>query len=193
MLRTHNHAFTIINLRIREANALNIQGLLQVIYSWIQPTGDSMPNSAYAILITLLFGSAAATAHAQTVKEFQTSEGLVRISSVPTATVEESEPTGTDSTQAPAPVFSLDTLTEISSLPFVDERFDPLVEVYFLDHRSGTELRFPAKISQFRDFLAQHSDEYPGGTPDSRSVAVVRDLSRELSVHMRTPGTGGSK
>jgi hypothetical protein len=152
-----------------------------------------MPNCVYALLTILFIGSSAAKAAEQTIKEFQTSGGLVRISSAPAPIGDGQEPSGSDSVQTPVPVFSVDTLTEIAALPSVDERFDPLVEVYFLDHATGAELRFPAKISQFHDFLSLHASEYTGGTPDSRSVAVVRDLSRDLNVQMRTSGSGGSK
>lgn len=152
-----------------------------------------MPNTVYALMIILLAGIASARADEPTVKEFQTSEGLVRLTSVPASTGEDGGTAAPDSALAAAGAFSLDTLTEIAALPFLDERSDPLVEVYFKNHVTGVELRFPAKISQFRDFLALHAAQYAGGTPESRSVATVRDLSRELSVQMRTPGSGGSK
>jgi hypothetical protein len=151
-----------------------------------------MPNFFYALLITCFFGSAAGAA-AQTVKEFQAADGLVRVSAAPAFTGQSGDSAGTDSAQAHPVDFTVDSLTDLTSLPDVDEWTDPLLEMYYMEYATGTELRFPAKLSQLREFLLDHAAEYTGGTPETRSVALVRDLSRESSVHMRTPGPAGSK
>jgi hypothetical protein len=151
-----------------------------------------MPNSVYALLLTC-FLSSAASAVAQTVKEFQTADGLVRISAAPAFTGQPGDSAEADSVPAHRVDFTVDSLTDLTSLPNVDEWTDPLLEMYYMEYATGTELRFPAKLSQLRAFLLDHAAEYTGGTPETRSVALVRDLSRENSVHMRTPGPAGSK
>ena len=155
-----------------------------------------MPRPVCALLMTLFFGSAAVSAVAQTVKEFQSSDGQVRVSAAPAFASETAEPGGaprTDSAQARMRRFSLDSLADLTALPPADEWFDPLLDVYFLDYGTGRELRFPAKLSQIREFLLSHADAYAGGTPESRSIAMIRDLSRDLGVHMRAPGSAGTK
>jgi hypothetical protein len=123
----------------------------------------------------------------------------VRVSAAPAFAGEPGEPAGpgdaapTDSAQAPLRPFSLDSLADLTAPPPADEWSDPLLDVYFLDYGTGSELRFPAKLSQIREFLLAHADAYTGGTPESRSVAMIRDLSRDLGVHMRTPGSAGTK
>jgi hypothetical protein len=148
-----------------------------------------MPISVLALLMTFLFGSAAVKAGAESVREFQTAEGLVRISAAPASPGE----TASDPLEIPAPVLRVDTLTDLTVLPALDGRSDPLFEVYFLDSRTGEELRFPAKLSQLLDFLRTRGGTPAGGTPDSRSVAMVREMTREFQVHMRAPGAEETK
>jgi hypothetical protein len=147
-----------------------------------------MPRFVRALLYILLSGFAAEESVAQSVKEFRTSDGIVRVAAAPVAPIEDGDSLGS------APIaFSLDTLSDLTALPAQDDLVDPLFELYFLDQATGEALRFPAKLSQLRNFLGQHPGEFAQATPDARTVAMVKSMSLELSVRMRTSESGGSK
>jgi hypothetical protein len=123
-------------------------------------------------------------------REFQTREGLVRIAVAPASASAESDSAGNAN---PVPAFDLESVGDLTALSLAEDRDDPLLEIYFLDHASGEELRFPAKLSHLRDFLKAHADQFTGGTPEERSVAMVKALSAGMQVHMVAPENGESK
>jgi hypothetical protein len=146
-----------------------------------------MPTSTRALLFLVLSGWTAWNASAQSGKEFRTVEGEVRISAAP-ASIPVSEEFGV----GPA-AFSADSLSDLAALAGLDLREDPLFDVYFLDRLTGEELRFPVKLSHFKQFLAGHAAAYAQPTADARAVALIRDFTREMTVRMRAPGSGSSK
>ena len=93
----------------------------------------------------------------------------------------------------PVPEFDLESVSDLTALPLAEDRSDPLLGIYFLDHATGEELRFPAKLSHLQDFLRAHANEFTGGTAEERSVAMVKALSTGMQVHMVAPETGASK
>ncbi|GEM_PF-3106313 len=149
-----------------------------------------MSKSARALCLLAVFVFATGSVCAQSVKEFQTADGLVRVAPAPAS---DAGPAPTDSIGNPTPGFFLDSLTDLTVLPDLDGRIDPLFDLYFQDGTTGEEFRFPAKLSQLRDFLRQHRADYLEGNPASHSVTFVRDLSRGLRVRMMKADEGVSK
>ncbi|MDB5102400.1 MAG: hypothetical protein JWP91_89 [Fibrobacteres bacterium] len=150
-----------------------------------------MRLSARAILVYSLIGiveSIPADPSLPSTKEFRTGDGLVKITLVPESKGEEGAEVGVE-----ARPINLDSATDIAALVSQEGASNPLLEVYFQDGLSGEELRFPAKVSQLRDFLRQHPGEFGTGSADERAVAMVRTLSHDLRVRMKTPGSGGGK
>jgi hypothetical protein len=136
-----------------------------------------------------LFLSACSAASAQAEIEFQTSDGLVRLNSIYAG----------DDTAAAVPlagIFSaalMDTALDRGAEFPPDDSALSLLDIYFLEKSTGEELRFPAKGSQLREYFSGHPDEYRSGTAAERAVALVRQLSARLQVHMLPPGVGGEK
>lgn len=149
-----------------------------------------MPSFMRALLIIIVLGITSGGASTPAEKEFQTVDGLVKVAAAPASTVVRYDSAGIP---LPVPGSVLDTLSDLTSLSPAPDPDDPLLEIYFLDHASGEELRFPAKLSHLQDFLRSHGSEFTGGSPDARSVAMVRAFSKGLRVHMVEPGTGDSK
>ena len=150
-----------------------------------------MRKSAGALFLICLLcfcGTAPADTSVASTKEFRTSEGLVRITLVRDAGAGETDSSGGD-----IHAIVLDSITVPAALTAGTDGRDPLLDVYYLDIGTGEELHFPAKMSHMREFLLQHRDEFVTGSTDERTVAMVRALSRDLRVHMKTPGSGGSK
>lgn len=126
-------------------------------------------------------------------KEFQTREGLVRITIAPPSANEATAATDSAGNANPVPAFDLDTVSDLSALSLTEDRTDPLLGIYFQDHATGEELRFPAKLSHLQDFLRTHRNEFTGGSADERSVAMVKALSAGMQVRMVAPESGESK
>lgn len=149
-----------------------------------------MPNILRAFLIIITLGSAWGLASAAEVKEFQTREGLVRIYAAQ-ASAPASD--GAPGLAVPVPGFDLDSITDLTILPPHPVPADPLLDIFFADHLSGEELRFPVKLSQLQEFLRGHAGGFNQPSADARSVAMVRALCKDMKVHMVEPGTGDSK
>jgi hypothetical protein len=121
--------------------------------------------------------------------EFQTADGLVRLNSIFVG----------DDTAAAVPLASIFSTALMDTALDRGTEFPPddsalsLLDIYFLEKSTGEELRFPAKGSQLRDYFREHPDEYRTGTADERAVALVRQLSASLQVHMMPPVEGGEK
>lgn len=149
-----------------------------------------MPKILRAFLILITLGIAAGGASAAEVKEFQAPEGLVRIYA---AQASEPASDGTPGLAVPAPGFDLDTISDLTMLPLETVAADPLLDIFFADHVSGEELRFPIKLSQLQEFLRGHAGGFGQASADARSIALVRALSKDMRVRMVEPGSGDSK
>jgi hypothetical protein len=149
-----------------------------------------MSKTMRALLILVILGFSSGLASTPSQREFQTREGLVRIAMAPASASAEPDSVGNAN---PAPAFDLDSVSDLTALPLAEDRNDPLLDIYFQDHASGEELRFPAKLSHLQDFLRAHANEFTGGTAEERSVAMVKALSTGMRVHMVAPGNGDSK
>jgi hypothetical protein len=145
-------------------------------------------KSVFAFLSLCLIAPISADASDPSSKEFRSAEGVVRIASVPEA-VSSGGGTAGNGLQS----IAMDTLSDIAALQTLEDRGDALLELYFMDMRTGAELRFPAKLSHLVAFLQQHGEEFQVGTSDERAVAVIRSFSQDLRVHMLTPDEGGTK
>jgi hypothetical protein len=134
-------------------------------------------------------------ASAQPVKEFQSSQGVVKITFIA------DEPARKDSAvTAPlltAPLLTapkqFDSISDLVSLPELAGNTDMILEIYFLDRQTGNELRFPSRYSQLRRYLRWHSGVYTEGSVGDRAVAFIRDFSKDLRIRMKTAATGGGK
>ena len=149
-----------------------------------------MSKTMRALLTFVALGFSSGLASTPSAREFQTREGLVRIAMAPASASAESDSAGSAN---PVPAFDLESVSDLTTLPLAEDRDDPLFEILFLDHASGEELRFPAKLSHLQDFLRAHANEFTGGTAEERSIAMVKALSTGMQVHMVAPENGESK
>ena len=161
----------------------------------------------------ILLAMAISLASTRTVREFRNSHGVVRVTIIPDnspqggSAVSESIPVsarGSASDTGSAAATSALPATELAALPDLGIRGDALLDIYFLDKDDGRELRFPATYAQLSAFEQGHPVAAPSASLDTASssafasaddqaVAFIRDFSRELRIHMKTPGLSGGK
>ena len=149
-----------------------------------------MPKTMRVIMTFVVLGFTSGMASTPFPKEFQTRTGLVQVTMAPAPESPESDTAGNGN---PVPAFDLESVGDLTAIPLAEDRNDPLLEIYFMDHATGEELRFPAKLSHLQDFLRVHAGEFTGGTADERSVSMVKAFSAGMQVRMVAPGTGESK
>lgn len=143
------------------------------------------PWPAFAFCFVLV-SAGLSRASAQTVRESESSRGLVRITILPVA---EAGGAPSDSTGTP-PLEAIEDFTSLAKLP---RKGEALLEVYFLDHATGKELRFPLRYSELRRHLRRNPLRYQEGTLDERTVALVGDLAGALKIRMRESGKEHAK
>jgi hypothetical protein len=144
-----------------------------------------MTHTAAVFLFLLAYSATSA----QTEIEYQTSDGLVRLNSIYA---------GEDTAVAVplAGIFGtalMDTALDRGAGFPPDDSTLSLLDIYFLEKSTGEELRFPAKGSQLREYFRVHPDEFRSGIAAERAVALIRQLSASLQVHMLPPVVGGEK
>lgn len=144
------------------------------------------PWPAFSLSIALLLAGASRAA-AQTVRESESSRGLVRIAVVP---VEGAGGAGSDSAGKSPSLEAIEDFTALSRMP---RHGEALLEIYFLDHATGEELRFPIKYSELRRHLRRNPLRYQEGSLDERTVSMVGDLARSLRIRMKEPGEEAEK
>ena len=79
----------------------------------------------------------------------------------------------------------IESLDDFTAAP--DTSSEAMLEIYFRDYRTGTELRFPLLYSQVRDFLLLHPDGYRQDDLSERNVALIGDLVAHFKIHMKGP------
>lgn len=122
-----------------------------------------------------LIAIATALAAAQSGKEFQTADGLVRI----TLVAKGSDSSAVQDTLAASDSASLDASNLIPAIGCADA----VLDIYLLEKTTGGELRFPIRCPQMRDVLREHPVD--ARSEDERVVGLVRELSVDLNVHMK--------
>jgi hypothetical protein len=132
----------------------------------------------------ILIFSALSLAAAESVKEFESNQGLARIEIV-------SQDTGSWDTAPNARLVSV-PMNELLSIPEYVGQEELVLDIYYLDKLDGAELHFPARYSQLCLFLTQHAGKYGKGNDQDRAVAFIRDFSQDQHIRMETNDVGGS-
>jgi hypothetical protein len=138
-------------------------------------------------VISLTMACALTFADAGMAREFRTSEGLARIRWVPQASPSSDSADNANEKAAP------DSTPDLSVLVAAGDGGEALLDIYFLDMITGGELRFPVKVSYLREYCNRTGTAIEGALADEAVIAIVRGLSKELSVRMKSPGAGSAK
>jgi hypothetical protein len=138
-------------------------------------------------VISLTMACALTFANAGMEREFRTSDGFARIRWVPQAAP------SSDSADNAFENLAQDSTPDLSVLIAAGDGGEALLDIYFLDLATGGELRFPVKVSNLREYCNRTGTAIEGSLPDEAVIAIVRGLSKELSVRMKSPGAGSAK
>lgn len=137
---------------------------------------------------------AAGAASSQTIREFESSIGVVKLTVLPVAELpppqEDDGSAGSDANPAipPQPVApALDSISDFTSLAELVREGEAEMEVYYLERGSSEELRFPLRYSELRRYLLLRPIAYGQPTAAERNVALFADLAGSLRVKMVEP------
>jgi hypothetical protein len=150
--------------------------------------------SAGSILLALALAAAATVgAGAETVREMESSRGLVRITVVPLeapgapADPQPDPDSGRAAEVAADRVHPVEAIVDFTSLAEMSREAEAMLGIYYFDKAAREELNFPLKYSELRRYLRNHPLGYREGTLEERNVALMGDLAASLRIRMLTP------
>ena len=147
-----------------------------------------MPFLALSLL--LLISVSGAQPQAPAYREYETSSALARIALI---TQGGSDSVAHDSAAIDSAADGISLIDDFTSLPQIDRAHEALLEAYLVDKFSGTELRFPLKYSQARDYLLLHPLDFQSGSTGERNIALLQALAGDLHVRMLETLESGGK
>lgn len=157
-------------------------------------TRMSRPSKASRHLIACVLGLSLFAAEpilSQTIRDFESPRGVVRLTLLPVAETPQVQApegdTAAPAVQAPPASAALDSISDFTSMSQLVRDGEGEMEVYFLDRASTEELRFPLRYSELRRYLLHHPIAYDQPTAAERNVALFADLAGALRVQMVEP------